>query len=231
MPVGPLYRWLAKWLGLSLLLAACGPVTATPAGIVVEVIASATLPGIELPTYPAGARPTNTAAPAVREPTPTPTDSGLRTKTPDPNATAAPSATRTRRPGSAGAETATPTVPGQTLEAGTHGVRATFGLEAPAPAYAPDERVWLQFTLTNLSDDRLSYGAVGFILPNGSFHTSLSGSSLAANETLPWRDWVSFAAPGDYAVTLAMCFSPKPECYSGGRWANLAAPVVVTIKR
>jgi hypothetical protein len=206
------------------LLASCNPVQSAPEGIVVRLVDTATVPVISLPTYAADlslTAPTDLA-------TPTPTDSEVRTKTPDPNLR--PSPTATRRPGAGPEVTATAASAGAALDTRAHGVVAAFHLEAAQATYQPGERVWFAFTLTNLKEMPLDYGAVGVILPDGSFHTSLSASSLAAQETLPWRDWVSFSELGQQTLVLAMCLSPKAVCLGGGQWVNLSAPVPVMIQ-
>ncbi len=219
--------WIqATLLVLGLLLAGCGAVRSQPEGIVVRLVDTATVPAISLPTYGVDL---STTAPGGQA-TQTPTDSDVRTKTPDPNATPMPTPTRTRRPGSGAGPSATPIGVGPAPDTRAYGVTATFHLEAAKAAYQSSEWVWFRFSLTNLTDAPLNYGAVGVILPDGSFHTSLSGSSLAAKETLPWRDWVSFAAPGPQTLVLAMCLSPKDVCRAGGQWVNLSAPVSVTIE-
>jgi hypothetical protein len=216
-------------LALSLLLAACGGAIPVPAGIVVGAVATATVPAIHLPTYAPGASPSATT-PGDR-PTSTPTAFEAQTKTPPPG-TATATAASTRRPGSGSAPGPTATVPaaiGPAPDTSAYGVAATFGLEGDKAAYRPGEHVWFDFTLTNLKPLPLTYGAVGVILPDGSFHSSLSGSSLSANERLSWRDWVSFSASGDQPLVLSMCISPVDVCRTGGTWVNLSAPVFVKI--
>ncbi len=218
------------WLfGLSLLLVACGAALPTPPGIIVGAVDTATVPAIHLPTYDPGLSPSATAPGDL--PTSTPTDSDVRTKTPPPETPSA-TAASTRRPGSGRGSDATATLPaaiGPAPDTSAYGVSATFGLESPRPAYSPGEHVWFDFTLTNLKPLPLTYGTVGVILADGSFHTSLSGSSLSGNEHLSWRDWVSFSTPGDQTLVLAMCISSKDECRTGGTWVNLSAPVLVKI--
>lgn len=214
-------------LMLSLLLVACQAVAPTPAGIIVRVVDTATVPAISLPAYGTDLSPSATAPSDLA--TRTPTDSDVRTKTPPPG-TPALTPTSTRRPaGGPGATATSPANIGQAPDTSAYGISATFGLESPKPAYSPGEHVWFDFTLTNLKPLPLTYGAVGVILADGSFHTSLSGSALSGNERLAWRDWVSFAAPGDQTLVLAMCISPKDECRTGGTWVNLSAPVLVKI--
>ncbi len=225
MPAPSWHRFCEASLALGLLLAGCGAVGSRPEGIVVRIVDTATVPAISLPTYAAGLSGTAPGDWATE----TPTDSGVRTKTPEPG-TPGPAPTRTRRPGSGASLSATPIGVGQAPDTRAYGVTATFYLEAAKSVYQPSERVWFGFTLTNLKDAPLDYGAVGVILPDGSFHTSLSASSLAAQETLPWRDWVSFSAPGQQTLVLAMCFSPKDVCRAGGQWVNLSAPVPVNVE-
>jgi len=216
--------------GLSLLLAACGAAASTPTGIVVRVVDTATVPAINLPTHDPDAL--SATAPSDLA-TLTPTDSGVRTKTPAPGMSSPTPPTtplRTRRPGSGPDATATlPASLGPAPDTSMYGVTATFGLEADKAAYAPGEHVWFDFTLANLKAVPLAYGEVGVILPNGSFHSSLSGSSLSANERLSWRDWISFSAAGDHTLVLATCLSTVDECRTGGTWVNLSAPVLVKI--
>src|SRR5713226_4018861 len=177
---------------LSLLLAACGTVAPTPTGIIVRVVDTATVPAISLPAYGTDLSPSATAPSDLA--TQTPTDSDVRTKTPPPG-TPALTPTGTRRPaGGPGATATSPASIGQAPDTSAFGVTATFALESDKPAYKPGEHVWFDFTLTNLKAVPLTYGEVGVILPNGSFHSSLSGSALSANERLSWRDWVSFSA-------------------------------------
>ena len=211
----------------AVLLVACGATLPTPTGIVVRAVATATVPVISLPAYGTDISPSATAP--SDPPTQTPTDSDVRTNTPPPE-TPSPTPTGTRRPGGGPAATATaPAAVGPAPDTSAYGVSATFGLESAKSAYKPGEHVWFDFTLTNLAALPLNYGEVGVILPNGSFHTSLSASSLQGSERLSWRDWVSFAAPGDQTLVMAMCFSPKDECRTGGTWVNLSAPVLVRI--
>jgi hypothetical protein len=210
---------------LSLLLAACGATVTPPVGIVVRAVATATVPAISLPAYGADL----SATPTGDQPTLTPTDSEVRTSV-APLGTPGPTPTSTRRPASGqGATPTLPAGPNQAPDTSAYGVSATFFLETPKPDYKPGEHIWVDFTLTNLTAAPLAYGEVGIVLGNGSFHTSLSGSSLLGNEHLSWRDWVSFSSPGDQTLVLAMCFSPKDECRTGGTWVNLSAPLVVRI--
>jgi hypothetical protein len=218
------------------LLAGCatGPQASAPDSIVVGQVATA--------TSLASITPTSTPAallspmPTSLLPTATPTDSDVRTKTPAPGTagptpTSTPSPSRTRRPGGGPDATATsPASVGQAPDTSAYGVTATFFLESDKSAYKPGEHVWFDFTLTNLKALPYTYGAVGVILADGSFHTSLSGSSLDAQERLTWRDWVSFSAPGDQRLVLAMCISPKDECRTGGTWVNLSAVVAVKVE-
>jgi hypothetical protein len=218
---------LGAFFGLGLLLAACGVTATPPAGIVVQAVATATVPPISLPAYGADL----SATPTTNLPTLTPTDSEVRTRVAPPG-TPSPSPTRTRRAVSSQAG-ATPTLPPSPIQApdtSAYGVAATFFLEVSKPDYRPGEHIWFDFTLTNLTAAALAYGEVGVVPGNSTFHTSLSGSSLSANERLAWRDWVSFSTPGDQTLVLAMCFSPKDECRTGGIWVNLSAPLVVHVK-
>jgi len=223
---------LGAFCALSLLLAACGAAIPTPAGIIVGAVDTATVPAIHLPTYDPNLSPSATA-PAPGDPaTQTPTDSDVRTSTP-PAETSGVLATSTRRPTNGLGPAATATLPagvGQAPDTSAFGVAATFGLESDKAVFSPGEHVWFDFTLSNLTALPLAYGEVGVILPDGNFHTSLSGSALTGGERLVWRDWVPLAATGDQTLVLAMCFSPKDECRAGGRWVNLSAPVIVTIR-
>jgi hypothetical protein len=230
LPIG--IRQGQAWLALTaaaMLLAACAVRPPTPTGIVVQAVASATRPAISLPAYGTDVALSATAPSDLA--TQTPTDSDVRTKTPPPETpSATPTGTGTRRPSGGPAATATlPVSVGPAPDTSAYGVSATFGLETPKSAYRPGEHVWFDFTLTNLKALPLDYGEVGVILPNGSFHSSLSGSSLSANERLSWRDWVSFSSSGDQSLILAMCISTVDECRTGGTWVNLSAPVVVSI--
>ncbi len=201
----------------------------TPPGIIVRAVDTATVPAIHLPTYEPGASPS--AAAQGDPPTSTPAASAVQTQTPPPGTPTA-TATSTRRPGGGGGPGPTATLPadfGPAPDTSAYGVTATFGLESDKAAYSLREHVWFDFTLTNLKAVPLAYGAVGVIMPDGSFHTSLSGSALDAQQRLSWRDWVSFSARGDQTLVLAMCISPKDECRTGGQWVNLSAPVVVRI--
>ena len=221
------HRGLRALFSLSLLLAACGSAEgSTPSGIIVQVIDTATVPPINLPTYDPDFSPSATAPSELA--TQTPTDSGVQTKTPPPG-TPNPTATGTRRAGGLAATATLPASTDQAPDTSAFGIAATFGLEADKPTYAPGERVWFNFTLTNLKAAPLAYGEAGVILPDGSFHASLSGSSLSAHEHLPWRDWVSFSASGDQRLILAMCLATVDECRTGGTWINLSAPVLVKI--
>ena len=228
-------QWRLGWLfGLSLLLVACGAAIPTPPGIIVGAVDTATVPAIHLPTYDPYLSPSATAPsdPASDSATQLPTDADVRAN-PPPAGTPSAAAASTRRPDSGPGLDATATLPAavdQAPDASAFGVSATFGLESTKPAYKPGEHVWFDFTLSNLTALPLPYGEVGVILPDGSFHTSLSGSALSAQERLPWRDWVSLAAAGDQPLVLAICFSPKDECRAGGTWVNLSAPVIVTIR-
>jgi hypothetical protein len=221
---------LVRLIALNLLLAACGAALPNPANIIVRAVDTATVPAIHLPTYDPNYSPSATAPgdPATQMPT----DSDVRTNTaPVETASAITASTPGPNSGHGPAMTATaPAALGQAPDPSADSVSATFGLESAQPTYKPGEHVWFDFTLSNMTASPILYGEVGVILPDGSFHTSLSGSSLSAREVLPWRDWVSFPAVGDQPLVLAMCFSPKDECRAGGRWVNLSAPVIVTIK-
>ena len=219
-------RGLGALLSLSLMLAACGAGASTPTGIIVQVIDTATVPAINLPTYDPDFSPSATVPSELA--TQTPTDSPVQTKTPLPE-TPNPTATGTRPAGRPGPTATLPARLDQAPDTSAFGIVATFGLEADKSAYTPGEQVWFNFTLTNLKAVPLAYGEVGVILPNGSFHPSLSGSSLSAHESLPWRDWVSFSASGDQPLILAVCLATVDECRTGGTWVNLSAPVVVKI--
>jgi hypothetical protein len=163
----------------------------------------------------------------------------LRTKTPEPTSSptsTVPTPTRTRP--RAIPPTATPSLTpggaqapiGPAPDTSAHGVSATFKLEGRSRTFKVDQKIWFRLAITNLTGAELKYGFIGVTVSDGRFHTSWSGASIAADGTLNWRDWVSVPAPGDYTLTLAMCFSTKQECPTGGRWANLSAPVPVTIK-
>src|SRR5262249_53933742 len=187
---------------------------AGPAGIIVAQVATATVPAIHLPDYPTDLAPA-TSAPGD-PPTATPTAAPGQTEAAPQTATLAPSATR-RAVGNGSAAPATATASlGVAPDPSAFGVLASFGLESSKSSYKPGEKIWFDFALTNLAAVPLPYGAVGVILPDGSFHTSLSGSELAGSEHLSWRDWVSFPASGDQVLVLAMCFSAKAECRAAG---------------
>ena len=226
-PCGPVVL-----LALSMMLTACGAVLPKGSGgIVVGAVDTATSPAIHLPTFatdvPASVTVTGDPATATSTASPSPS------QTP-PLSTPSATAASTRRPGSTGSGPGpTATVPvdlGPAPDTSAYGLAVTFGLEANKAAYSRGEHVWFDFTLTNLAAVPLDYGEVGVVLPDGSFHTSLSASSLQGSQTLNWRDWVSFSSSGDQTIILAMCFSPKDQCLKDGKWANLSAPVLVRIK-
>src|SRR5438093_217972 len=129
-------RGLGACLGLSLMLAACGTAAASPAGIVVQVIDTATVPAINLPTYDPDILPSATAPSELA--TPTPTDSAIRTKTPPPG-TPNPTATGTRPAARLGSGATATLLAGtdQAPDTSAFGIAATFGLEAAQPSYAP----------------------------------------------------------------------------------------------
>ena len=111
-----------------------------------------------------------------------------------------------------------------------HGAKATFLLESRSRVFEPDQKIWFRLAVTNLTESVLKYGFLGVAVSNGAFHTSWSGSQLAALGTLNWRDWVSVSEPGDYTLTLAMCFSPQDECQTAGTWVNMSADVPITVR-
>jgi hypothetical protein len=164
----------------------------------------------------------------------TPTLSGLRTKTPVPGSPSpTPSATRRRGGGAAATPTPTPEAPGAnggSLDTRVHGVTGTFRMEAADRIYSANEQMWFRWTVTNVTEADLTYGYIGVVPSSGAFHTSWSGSSLRARSTANWRDWVSFAAPGEYTLFLSICLSPAAECEGGGKWVDLTAPLSVTVQ-
>jgi hypothetical protein len=227
----------ATLLALAALLAACAPPVAEvePVRVVVGQVDTATSWASR--TVPPDATATATETPIP--PTRTPTDSPLRTKTPAPTATAtntAPTATRTRAPVVPPTRTATTTPGGARAAIGpapdtsAHGASATFTLEARNRTYKTKQKIWFRFVVTNLTESTLNYGFLGVVVSDGSFHTSWSGSSLAPLAALRWRDWVAIDTPGDYTITLSMCFSPQDLCRDpGSSWVPMSAPVPVTI--
>lgn len=223
-----------------LVLAACAvpPADATgPLNVVVGRVATATGLATSTRTPTPALTPTASATAAV--PTPTPTLARLRTKTPAPTASATntvPTPTRTRP--RAIPPTVTPSLTPGGAQAGIgpapdtsgRGISATFNLEGRSRTFKVNQKIWFRLRITNLTEAALPYGFIGVAISDGRFHTSWSGASLAANGTLNWRDWVSLPAPGDYTLTLAMCFSPKDVCPVAGDWVNLSAPVPITVK-
>jgi hypothetical protein len=228
----PLAR-LAVCLALAALLAACGEPAQAPVSIVVGRVATAT--GLATLTEPPGAELTTTATPSATLRPLTPTVSGLRTKTPLPGSPS-PSPSATRRPGGGGAAaTSTPTpaasgANGGSLDTRAHGVTGTLRMEAAERVYQRNEQMWFSWTVTNLTAADLNYGHIGVVQSAGGFHTSWSGSALRPRTTANWRDWVSFAAPGEYTLVLAICLSSAAECEGGGQWVDLTAPLAVTVQ-
>jgi hypothetical protein len=238
-------RWKRLWglakctLLTGLVLAACAPPPAAtvPLHVVVGQVATATGPATRTATPTPIQSPTPSVA--VAGPTPTPTPARLRTKTPAPTTSptqTVPTPTRTRPRAIPSTPTPTPTPGGARAGIGPapdtsgRGVSATFNLEGRSRTFKVDQKIWFRLRIANLTEAELPYGFIGVAVSDGRFHTSWSGASLAAGGTLTWRDWVSVPAPGDYTITLVMCFSAKEVCPSMGDWVNLSAPVPVTIK-
>lgn len=216
-----------------LLLTACSGVSATPVSIVVRPLATATPLPSATPLSATDLAATLTASMPTLQPTPT--LSGLRTKTPVPGSPSPePTATRRRGGGAAPASTATPTsdpsLPGGgALDTRAQGVTGNLQMEATDRVYQAGEHMWFRWTVTNLGTAPLSYGYIGVLLSTGEFHTSWSTSSLDGKKSANWRDWVSFSAPGDYTLVLAICVSPASQCSSTGQWINLTAPLGVRV--
>lgn len=221
-----------------LLLVACAP---PPPSVSLNVVVGSVATATGLPTITRTPTPllSPTATATVGLPTATPTVARLRTKTPVPTSSpthTAPTPTRTRPRAIPPTQTPMPTPGGARAGIGpapdtsAFGVSATFNLEGRSRTYRPDQKIWFRFGITNLTGAELKYGFIGVAVSDGRFHTSWSGASINADGTLNWRDWVSVPTPGDYTITLAICFSPKEECPTGGRWTNLSAPVPITVK-
>jgi hypothetical protein len=213
----------------ALLPAACAPRN-VPANIVVAQVATAT--GLATSTQPRDAELSITLTPSATTRAPTPTLSGLRTKTPVPSGSITLTPTATRR-GGAAPPTETPTGPavnGGSLDTRADGVIGTLAMEKADRVYQTNEQMWLRWTVSNITANSLSYGHIGVVPSTGEFHTSWSGSTLRPHSNSNWRDWVSFSAPGEYTLVLAICLSPAAECEGGGRWVDLTAPLSVTVR-
>ena len=153
----------------------------------------------------------------------------LKQNTPTPTPTATPTATPL--------PTATPVC------SYSHVITGQFTLDQSKQSYAVGENIFFHELITNPTGSRICYGIVGVqvTMLNGSnnfFHTSWSGDLwINPHCTGPtdhcggaWGDSLQINTPGDYSLTLAICYSTQAVCQTpSGDWQLLTSGVPVTV--
>ncbi len=117
-----------------------------------------------------------------------------------------PAPTQAQRP-AAPAAPPTPTPLAPSPEARGLVVAAYYVPRAPGP-FGPGQDIWFNFSITNESENVVSYNALGtWVEETGQFQKSWTYSVLTPGATLTHRDHINISAPGDYNLWLAIHFS------------------------
>jgi hypothetical protein len=136
----------------------------------------------------------------------------------------APGATNTNPAPAAPTNTSPPPV------SGARGIVAnSFSIENTTAAAGAD--VWFNFEVRNSTQNGVAYGALAAHTDVGFTAQSWTNETLAAGQTLTWRDHINIGTPGTYQVYLGICFDSKDACLNGSApWERLSSSVTVTIQ-
>jgi uncharacterized protein (DUF433 family) len=105
--------------------------------------------------------------------------------------------------------------------------------------YGVGERVCFRQVIRNQTAAPIKYSYLGLAIVNRAdgakrFHTSWSGDlTLPANGVGPtpdgWEDGITLDTPGNYRVTLDMCFASPAEGQQGIGWETLTSGIDITV--
>jgi tetratricopeptide (TPR) repeat protein len=133
-----------------------------------------------------------------------------------------PAPTQARQPAAPSAPP-TPTPLAPSPEARGLVVVAYYVPRAPGP-FGPGQDIWFNFSITNESENVVSYNALGtWVEETGQFQKSWTYSVLTPGATLTHRDHINMSAPGDYHLWLAIHFSD-------GLGVLLSGPIRVVVQ-
>jgi hypothetical protein len=189
-----------------------------------------------LPTAAIEVKPTNTQPPSpTPTETPIPTETPLPTETPvPPTNTPVPIIYPTNTPAPPPPPTNTPEPPAPPSTNGL--VLNSFSLEG-GPNYPPNQPIWFNFDIANISGAPVPFGALG-VMPkkDGTDRQDWYQHSWGGNnDSIPpnglvWRDNIKLSEGGSYTLRLVICFDGYGACTSGqGNWITLSQEVPITV--
>lgn len=98
--------------------------------------------------------------------------------------------------------------------------------------YRVGEKVFVQMSLTNPTDQNIPFGFMGLLDNTGRFQTSWDNDTVPAGRTFRHVDGLSFDQPGTYRIQLSVCFADADMCRQRDEvWRRFNPGLIVTIRR